>query len=330
MRGATQTDKQRRPRQTFLPVLLVILLLPLLAACPSDTQSPLRLGTNVWPGYEPLYLARDLGYFDDHRITLVEYPSASEVMRAFRNRSLEVAALTLDEALLLREAGIPVQVFLVTDVSHGADVILARPGIASVDALRGRRIGVETTALGALILTRALALHGMSVEDVEVVDLQVSEHETAFLDERVDAVVTFDPVRSRLMDNANAVEVFSSRQIPNEVVDVLVIHAAAAERAPATVHALVDGWFRALDYMQASPQPAAERMAARLKLDPAAVLASYEGMILPDRRLNRSMLDADNGSLYATAGQLESVLLDWRLLGGRVDTEDLLTHRFVD
>ena len=329
MRGAVRTDKQRH-RQQFLRLLLSALLFPLLIACTSDPQPPLRLGTNVWPGYEPLYLARDLGYFDDHRITLVEYPSASEVMRAFRNRSLEVAALTLDEALLLREAEIPIKVFLVTDVSHGADVILARRGIDSVVALRGRRIGVETTALGALMLTRALALHGMTVDDVEVVDLQVSEHETAFLEERVDAVVTFDPVRSRLIDSANAVEVFSSREIPNEVVDVLVIHAAALERTPATVQALVDGWFRALDHMQTSPQSAAQLMAARLKLSPEAVLASYRDLVLPDRRHNRSMLDAEDGTLYATAERLESVLLDWQLLKGHVDTDDLLTHRFVD
>lgn len=60
-------------------------------------MAPLRIGTLVWPGYEPLYLARERGYLDPKSVRLVEYPSNSEVTRAFRNRAIEAAALTFDE-----------------------------------------------------------------------------------------------------------------------------------------------------------------------------------------------------------------------------------------
>lgn len=310
--------------------LLWVVVVALLAACDDSPEEPLRLGTNVWPGYEPLYLARDLGYLGGQSVTLVEYPSASEVMRAFRNRSLEVAALTLDEALLLREADLPLKIFLVTDVSHGADVILAQPGIDSMDQLRGRRIGVETSALGALMLTRALDQHDLHIDDVEVIDLEVSEHETAFIEGRVDAVVTFEPVRSRLIERAGALEVFSSREIPNEVVDVLVIHEDALQRAPETVQALTRAWFQALDYMQASPQRSAYLMAERLKLSPDDVLASYDGLVLPGRHQNRTMLHTESGTLYPTIERVESILLEWKLLEAPIDPQGLLTHRFVE
>lgn len=136
--------------------LLLTLTVLVLGACPNRTTSPLRLGTNVWPGYEPLYLARDLGYFDTTAVTLVEYLSASEVIRAFRNQALEAAALTLDESLLLLQHNIPVQVVLVTDISHGGDVVLGAPDISPFTALVGKRVGVEASALGAYVISRAL------------------------------------------------------------------------------------------------------------------------------------------------------------------------------
>ncbi len=72
----------------------------------------LSVGTNVWPGYEPLYLARSLGLYGQAPIRLVEYASATQVIRAFRNGAIDVAALTLDEVLLLRESRLDARVII--------------------------------------------------------------------------------------------------------------------------------------------------------------------------------------------------------------------------
>jgi len=91
-----------------------------LSACSDNTpEKPIRIGTNVWPGYEPLYLARDIGLYDKAKVQLVEYPSASGVIRALKSRSIEAAALTLDEVLVLLQHKIPVRVVLVMDISVG-------------------------------------------------------------------------------------------------------------------------------------------------------------------------------------------------------------------
>ena len=85
---------------------------------------------------------------------------------------------------------------MVTDISNGADVILAKPEIQSLKDLKGRRVGVDSTALGAFVITRALGQVGLSPKDIEIVSLGVSEQERAFKQGIVDAVVTFEPVRS--------------------------------------------------------------------------------------------------------------------------------------
>ncbi len=62
-----------------------------------ESRKIINIGTNVWPGYELLYLARELNLLPQ-KVRLIEYNNTSEVMRAFRNRTIQGAALTLDEA----------------------------------------------------------------------------------------------------------------------------------------------------------------------------------------------------------------------------------------
>ena len=96
-----------------------------------EPDNPLRIGTNVWIGSEPLYLARELGKLDPAAVQLVEYPSASEVLRAFRNQAIDGMVISLDELFGLAVDGLQPRVVLVVDVSHGADVVVGRPGTRS-------------------------------------------------------------------------------------------------------------------------------------------------------------------------------------------------------
>ncbi len=287
-------------------------------------NSLLRLGTNVWSGYEPLYLARSLGYYDDRAVRLVECSSASQVIRAFRNNTIELAALTLDEVLLLKDLGYDVQIILVTDISEGGDVILGKPHVKQLSDLRGRTVGVESKSLGAYVLTRALQKAGMSVADVAAVPLEVDEHERAFQAGEVDAVVTFEPICSRLLA-AGAVRLFDSTQIPEEIVDVLAVRKGVLQDNPEKVRIVLRGWFAALDYLQNHAQDAAQRMSDRLKLPPAEILASYDRMGLPSLDENLSLLDADRPKLAKTAERLARIMVEHNLLRADVDISELFT-----
>lgn len=113
---------------------------------------PLRAGISPWPGYETLFLARSLGYLESSSIRLVELPSATEVMQALRNESLEIATLTLDETVTMLASGVKLKVVAVMGISSGTDALLAQPQYQSLQDLKGKRIGVENTAAGATVL----------------------------------------------------------------------------------------------------------------------------------------------------------------------------------
>jgi len=255
---------------------ILTLVLLLMTACTPAPAPELKLGTNVWPGYEPLYLARDLGMFKASGVKLIEYPSATEVLRGMRDGNIDAAALTLDEALTLVQDGIRLRVVLVMDTSHGADAVVAHAGIESVADLKGRRLGAETTALGAYMVSRMLKLEGLSRADVTLVPLTLNEHEQAFRQGDVDAVVSLEPVVSHLQAAGGHV-IFDSRRIPGEVVDVLVIRESAFDGQRSTIHHLLRQWFAALDYLLTKPSDAAERMRGRPGLTAEEILNQYRG-----------------------------------------------------
>lgn len=283
--------------------LWVVLFALLAAGCESPPEPALRVGTNLWPGYEPLYLAQQQGYIPPRVARIVEYPSATTVMDAFRDRLLDVAALTLDEALLMRAQGVDLRAFLVTDVSNGADALLARPGIGSLAELRGHSVAYEAGALGAFMLDQALARGGLHRDDIRLVNLSVDQHLAAYRAGRADAFVTFEPARTRLLAEGAQV-LFSSRDIPGKIVDVLVVHPDLLKPRARDLRALVDGWFRALAFLRHQPGEAHALMAPRMGLSVAEVAAAYAGLELPGLGRNRVFLAGPNSQLEQVAAEL--------------------------
>ena len=169
--------------------LTLALILSLLGC--SDQTDTLRIGANRWLGYGPLYLADDLHWMTPSGYRLVEYPHTTGVLRGYRNRLLDAALLTLDEALILQSSGQPVQILLVADVSAGADVLFANAHIQQLAQLRGQRIGVENSALGAFFLSRILDLAKLPASDISVIDMPVNEHLHALRTGQIDAAINF-------------------------------------------------------------------------------------------------------------------------------------------
>ncbi len=305
-------------------IIFLLLATVFLTACtdPSNKQ-PLRIGTNVWLGYEPLYLARELGYLEQNQVQLIEYTSATQVLRGFRNNVLDAAALTLDEAISLLDSGEQPKIILITDISNGADVLLARQGIETIEQLKGKRIGVEYTALGAYFINRIINIHELSYEDIELIQLEVNEHEDAMDRGQVDAVVTFEPVRSKLLAKQAKI-LFSSRSIPNEIVDVIVVKADKIEQFETQINHLKNSWYKSLDMMRSQPEKSLSIIGKRLKLSVDEVETSYDGLKLPDQQQNDQLLTDDrNKGLGKVANQLIEVMHERQLIQNKVTADDL-------
>jgi NitT/TauT family transport system substrate-binding protein len=302
--------------------LCAIVLLSI-AGCMREPEAALRIGTNVWIGSEPLYLARELGKLDPSAVQLVEYPSASDVLRAYRNQALDGMVISLDELYVLAADGLKPRIVVVVDVSHGADVVVGRPGMRTMQDLKGKAVAVESSALGAFVLSRALAKNGMQPSDVKVVHLESNEQPKAYEKGLVDGAVTFDPFRAQFL-KAGASTLFDSTQIPGEIVDVVAVNEDMFARKPKAIRALLTGWFAALDYMKSDPKDAARRMGIRQQTSGEEFLKAQAGLRIPTRDENLRMLGGREPELAVTGKRLMSLMVDAKLLRGEVDIGGVL------
>jgi NitT/TauT family transport system substrate-binding protein len=273
-----------------------------------------------------MFLARDLGLWDERNVRLVELLANTDTMRALASGQLHAAALTLDELLSARADGVDLRVLAVLDVSAGADVVLARPQI-SINNLAGKRVGVEDSAMGAVMLSALLSAAGLTVTQIRKVSVTLDRSEEAFGNGLVDVIVTAEPWAAR-MEKRGAKRIFDSAAIPGRVVDVLAARAEVLEAQGRHLQQLISGHFQARAHFLAQPQDASIRMAARLQTPQAEVVAGFKGLQLPDAAENRKLL-APGGTFERVSSDLQRVMVAAGLLSRVADLRELCDDRFL-
>ena len=264
-------------RSLFLGAVFLVLL----SGCDSEPAQPLRIGINVWPGYEALFIAREKGFYQDEGVDvkLIEYGSLSDARRAFERGQVDVMASTVIEVLLVREfSERRLQTFLVADFSDGADMILANSTIQNMEGLKGKKIGAEPASLGEFILMRALETAGLTLDDIVFIPMSHQEMEAPFRSGTVDAVVTYPPVSTLIERGGGANKVFDTSTIPLEIVDVLSADQEVLESRPEDIAGLVRAWDRSLKFMRESPEEANRLGARREGVTPEEFAQSFDGI----------------------------------------------------
>lgn len=304
-------------------------LAPLAGLTGCDEREPLlRVSGITWVGYEPLFLARQLELLPPERIRLIDSPSNTNSLMQLASGEVEAATLTLDEFILARSGGIPVKVAVVFDTSQGADVIMSGPGIDSLDQLAGKRVGVEETAAGALMLRKSLEAADLSPNDVTRVPLIGADQVAAYRAGRVDAVVSYEPYASRL-EEYGARRLYDSSAFPGLIVDVLAVHERAFRKQPEALATLLEAHFEALGVIRASPGRAHRLMASRLGLSIEDSRRAFEGIHMLGVNENHEWLDAPATRLREAAHTVARIMQANRLLDEIPSLGPISTARFL-
>ncbi len=306
-------------------MLIGALLLPVLTGCQKDTVPALTVGANNWPGYMPLFLASDLGFVDHQQVHMAEMGSATEVLRALRNGNLDAAALTLDETITALVSGLDLAVVLVLDYSMGADAVLVKPGI-TVEDLQHSVIVAEQTAVGAIMLDGMREKLGLDLNQLTVRLVPYDQHFAAYQQEDVAAVVTFEPVKSRL-ENLGARVLFDSSQIPGRIVDVLVIRKNSLNQKLHYLEQLIHGYYKARALLNEKSPEIRALLAKRMRLPSEAVFSAFDGLQLPDRDQTVKSLKSCQEHLQKTAESLMELMSERHLIERTVTMKPLCDAR---
>jgi NitT/TauT family transport system substrate-binding protein len=254
-----------KPISILARVLLAAAAILGIASC-SSYEPPLRIALIRWPPFEFLHLAQEKGYFADEgvEVRLIEFVAVNDTQRAFEHDKIDGGTFSLFQVLQNRDQlKRKMQVPLVIDFSDGADLLMAKPEIADVRALRGRRVGVTLSPLDIFFLTRALDLHGMTLQDVSLVYIRTADMAEALREGKVDAVTAYPPHSTEIESAGIARSIFTSSRIPGEIVDVLALDEVVIRERPDDVAGVIRAFYRAVSFAKQHPEEAWQIMSAR-------------------------------------------------------------------
>ncbi|OYW76263.1 MAG: hypothetical protein B7Z37_09565 [Verrucomicrobia bacterium 12-59-8] len=266
-------------RRLLAPICAVLLIVA--AFFPYEKKAHrLRIVPGMCPAAEALLLAGDMQVLPHNRFQVIEIPWSSAVMRAFGSGAADVAVVTLDSVVRMRDAGQKLKVLMALSQSVGADALLASQGLQRMEDLKGKRVGIERGA-GTYLLMNALEGAGLTIDDMETVPMFQSEMEQALQAGQVDAVVATEPWLTRL-SRSGMHSLYDSSQLKVPIVYVLV----ASERACAASR---------------------QELVSLLKVQAAMAEKIWAGKPFPgmDAVLRRERLEADE--LAACLGKLHSL-----------------------
>lgn len=308
----------------ILGILACCLILCILAACKRPEQ-PLRIGMDTWPPYGLFYLAQEKGFFRDEGVAvkLLDFGAISDVRRAFEQGKLDGVATTVVEVLMARDATArDLRAVRVIDVSEGGDVIIAPRNVRSMGDLRGKRIGVEPASLNMYVLARALEKAGMGLQDVIAVPMEPRSMCDDLLAGHIDAVVTYPPESGRVLADPRFHAVFTSGEIPGEILDVLAFDAPILRSRAEDIAGVVRALDRAFQYSKENPQDSWRIMADRAGVSPEEFSRQLAtGIILVPPGRQGDYFGA-GGKLQAAADSIARTLRGVGLMSGRAGVTD--------
>jgi NitT/TauT family transport system substrate-binding protein len=221
-----------------------------------------------------------------------------------------------------------VKIVLVLDNSDGGDQVVASADIASISDLSGKRIGVQaSTVSGVLLIRQMLAANGMSLADVNIVQIG-PEGVPAAIPSLIDAGYTYDPFTSQALAKGGKV-IFSTAETPGLIVDVLALRKDITQNRPEDVKAFIAAWFEAVQYWKDHPAEGNAIIAKAAGLKPEDITSAGANLFDLSANLKTFTPGKDYTSVYFAAQEELYFIVSVGDITRPVDINELLDPSFL-
>ncbi|MEP6873356.1 MAG: NrtA/SsuA/CpmA family ABC transporter substrate-binding protein [Burkholderiales bacterium] len=251
-------------------------LLP--AQPPTAPAETLRIALGLTPDAALLHIAAAKGYFTEEGLTVtlapVSHGKVALDLLAQGGADLASAADVPFVISVLKGQRLGIAAAVVSVPNEMAVVARRDRGIAAPHDLSGKRVGVTFGTNGEYFLWAFLIRHKLSPDSITLVDLPPGRMARELKSGTIDAVSTWEPVRSEahaaLGDDAQTFigpDAYTATQVVVGRSEFLNARHGAIER-------LMRALLKAEAFNRSEPQQALVLVADQLKLDPNTLLAS--------------------------------------------------------
>ena len=222
----------------------------------SEKKDSFKVAWTIYAGWMPWAYASEHGIIDKWakkygiQIEVVQMNDYIESINQYTAGAFDACGMTNMDALTIPAAnGVDTTGLILGDYSNGNDAIVLKNAKNFAD-IKGRQVNLVELSVSHYLLARALDKHGMNERDIKIMNTSDADAVASFMTPEVDAAAIWNPQLSMVMQQApDALEVFTSREIPGEIIDMMAVNTQVLAVNPALGKALVGAWFETLHVM---------------------------------------------------------------------------------
>ena len=162
-----------------------------------------------------------------------------------------------------QDKGVGAHAFYMVDWSRGADGLIGRQGINSLEDLAGKTVAFAPYTPSHFLLWNGLKESGLSTEQRNEIFAKAVhtkdgiEPATLFAQQKVDAAVAWDPDMSdAVTKRPGARKIYDTKVANRLIADILVVSDKFAAENPQTVIKLAEGWLKGVEFIKSQPNRA--------------------------------------------------------------------------
>lgn len=247
-------------------------------------KTKFKVAWSIYAGWMPWDYAGHSGILKkwadayDIEIELVRMDYIPSI-EAYVAKQVDACVMTNMECLDMPAAsGIDSTALIVGDYSNGNDAILVRDNL-KLKGLKGKQISLVELSVSHYLLVRALEQNGMKEKDVKIVNTSDSDIGPIFLsNESQKAVVTWNPIVMEIEQTPGISKVFTSADIPGEIIDMMVVNTNTLKQSPALGKALTGAWYEVMDKMS-KKGPATDKALKVMAKSAGCALVEYKSQL---------------------------------------------------
>jgi NitT/TauT family transport system substrate-binding protein len=188
----------------------------------------------------------------------------TEGAAALATNNVDVMLTTADvwakDCSQLRDKGAPAHAFYMVDWSRGADGLIGKQGINSIEDLSGKVVAFAPYTPSHFLLWDGLKSSSLTTQQRDEIFSHAVhtkdgiEPATLFAQQKVDAAVAWDPDMSdAVAKRPGAKKVYDTKVASHLIADILVVSDEFAAKNPQTLVKLARGWLKGGQFIESNP-----------------------------------------------------------------------------
>lgn len=250
--------------------ILIVIILLLMGCTPKET---IKIGVHNWPPCEVWYVAEELGYFENMDVELIRFSTWTDNMSSLYKGNIDITHATYFDVIYYSDKGEEGIILAPIDYIEGGDGLVVKNNINQVSDLKGKIIGVEVGTGEHFLLSKALELNNIAINDVEIRSLSSISSVEEFISGNIDALFTYEPYLTSAVEDGNGKIIFSTDGLLHYKTDVIVALKDLDKKKE--YQKLMEAWYKSLDYITKNPDKAYEIMAKNEDMTPETFAQFY-------------------------------------------------------